>query len=239
MATNDASSLAVGQVQYALLCNDQGGVLDDILVSRLGEAEFLLVVNASNRLKVLDWFDERLAAELAGLKDGLRIEDRTLETVMIGVQGPEAASVVQPLVDLPLDQLKYYRSGPAHCEGADALVSRTGYTGEDGFELILPMEAGVRVWEKLAAQAEAGGIALAGLGARDTLRLEAGMPLYGHELDEDVNPLEAGLGRFVRLDKGEFVGRGGAGARWRKPGRRAGSSAWSCPIGPSPGRAAR
>lgn len=207
VATNDASSLAVGQVQYTLLCNEQGGVVDDILVSRLGEAELLLVVNASNRGKVLDWFDKRLAAELAGLRAGIEIEDRTRETVMIGVQGPEAAAVVQPLVELPLNQLKYYRAGPALCDGAEVLVSRTGYTGEDGFELILPVEAGIRVWERLASQAEAGGIALAGLGARDTLRMEAGMPLYGHEITEDVNPLEAGLGRFVRLDKGEFVGR--------------------------------
>lgn len=216
LATNDASKLAVGQVQYSLICNLDGGIRDDILVYRLGDGEYLLVVNASNRTKVLGWMDELLGgvgpAEGAQVgaplqKAGVAITDRTLETVMVGIQGPASASILQPLTDLPLESLRYYRGAPGKVMGAEGYLSRTGYTGEDGFEVILPIEAGRRLWQRLEKDAAAAGGGLAGLGARDTLRLEAGMPLYGHELGEGTNPFEAGLDRYVELGKPELVGR--------------------------------
>ncbi|MDA8218874.1 MAG: glycine cleavage system aminomethyltransferase GcvT [Dehalococcoidales bacterium] len=206
--TNDVLSLAVGQSHYSLLCNPQGGIKDDVLVYRLAESEYLLVTNASNREKVLAWLgalkDERVRHNGFG---ETRWADRTLETAMIAVQGPASPEVLQPLTNANLAGLKYYRSEEGSFGAETGLISRTGYTGEDGFEVILPAEAGIRLWEQLAAEARAGKAALAGLGARDTLRLEAGLPLYGHELDESVNPYEVGLGRFVRPDKGAFVGR--------------------------------
>lgn len=207
-ATNDVLRLVPMQVQYSLLCNRQGGVRDDILIYRLGPSEYLLVVNAANRLKVIGWLEE-IEAELVGPRAAadVVIEDRTLETVMIGVQGPGSRDVLQPMAGMPLDDLGYYRAANCSVMDAPALVSRTGYTGEDGFEVILPVEAGVRLWRRLGEVAESGAVALAGLGARDTLRLEAGMVLYGHELDEDINPMEAGLSRFVHLEKPRFVGR--------------------------------
>ncbi|MHB0869830.1 MAG: glycine cleavage system aminomethyltransferase GcvT [Chloroflexota bacterium] len=236
LATNDVEKLAIGQVQYSMICNREGGVRDDILVYRLGargpgggaqgpalrtwagetpalpggtgDGDYLLVVNASNRLKVLGWMDEILG-ELRGRGGPVEvtIEDRTLETVMIGVQGPSSAALLQPLADLPLEGLRYYHGTPGRVMGAEGYLSRTGYTGEDGYEVILPEEAGRRLWQRLAEVASGGAVALAGLGARDTLRLEAGMPLYGHELGEGINPFEAGLGRYVKLEQPELVGR--------------------------------
>ncbi|MGE5618535.1 MAG: glycine cleavage system aminomethyltransferase GcvT [Sphingomonadaceae bacterium] len=232
VTSNDVEKLAVGQVQYSLICNRQGGVRDDILVYRLGgesaaltpvnvpsgtftpserergDEGYLLVVNASNRVKVLGWMGELLdELRTRGGPADVAIEDRTLETVMIGVQGPSSMEVLQPLSYLPLGQLRYYHGAQGRVVGVEGYVSRTGYTGEDGFEVILPVEAGRRLWQKLSEAASSGAVALAGLGARDTLRLEAGMPLYGHELGEDVNPFEAGLGRYVKLEKAELVGR--------------------------------
>lgn len=208
LTTNDLSKLAVGQVQYSLLCNRLGGVRDDILVYRLADSEYLLVVNASNRTKVLAWMDEIRTSSFkdADVSDFL-IDDRTLGTVMIGIQGPQSERVLCTLTDTALQQLRYYHVSSANVAGEEGLVSRTGYTGEDGFEVILPVEAGIRLWRELSKRVATGEVALAGLGARDTLRMEAGMPLYGHELDETIDPLEAGLSRFVRIDKGDFIGR--------------------------------
>ncbi len=207
LATNDVEKLALGQVQYSLICNREGGVRDDILVYRLGDSDYLLVVNASNRLKVLGWMEEVLGGLAGAGKAELSIRDRTLETVMVGVQGPSSVSLLQPYVELPLEGLRYYHGAPSRVVGAEGYVSRTGYTGEDGFEAILPAEAGRQLWQQLAQVASTGAAALAGLGCRDTLRLEAGMPLYGHELEESINPFEAGLGRYVHPEKPELVGR--------------------------------
>jgi len=207
LATNDVRKLEAGQVQYSLICNRSGGVHDDILVYRLGDSEYLLVANASNRSKVLGWMGQAKS----WLKDekgsaSVEIEDQTLDTVMIGVQGPRSQAMLQPLVSLPLDSLSYYRTTLGSVSGMEGLISRTGYTGEDGFEVIVPADAGQSLWEQLSRAVERQDGALAGLGARDTLRLEAGMPLYGHELDETINPLEVGLDRFVHLEKAELVG---------------------------------
>jgi aminomethyltransferase len=208
LATNDVSRLAVGQAQYSLICNREGGVRDDVLVYRLGDGEYLLVVNASNRGKILGWMHEILL-ELRDREGGAQVSitDRTVETVMVGIQGPSSTALLQPLTDLPLESLGYYRSTTADVMGSESFVSRTGYTGEDGFEVIVPVDAGRRLWKRLERDAPVLGGGLCGLGARDTLRLEAGMPLYGHELGEDVNPFEAGLGRYVHLEKAELVGR--------------------------------
>lgn len=208
LTTNDLSKLAIGRAQYSLLCNRAGGVRDDILVYRLADSEYLLVVNASNRIKVLGWIEDIKASSFkdAGASD-FTVDDRTLETVMVGIQGPQSESVLRSLTDIELKQLRYYHVSQANVIGEKGLVSRTGYTGEDGFEVILPVDAGIRLWRELSKRVATGEVALAGLGARDTLRMEAGMPLYGHELDETINPLEVGLSRFVRMDKGAFVGR--------------------------------
>lgn len=208
LATNDLSKLAVGQVQYSLICNREGGVRDDILAYRLGDGEYLLVVNASNRPKILGWMDEVLSDLRSRARSvQVTITDRTLETAMVGVQGPSSMALLQPLTDLPLAGIGYYHGAPARVIGVEGYISRTGYTGEDGFEVVLPGGASRELWQRLEQAAPGVGGALCGLGARDTLRLEAGMPLYGHELGEGVNPFEVGLDRYVHPDKPELVGR--------------------------------
>jgi aminomethyltransferase len=203
LSTNDAASLAPGQAQYGLLCNEQGGILDDTVAYNLDD-RYLLVVNASNRLKILAWIERQRTAGHVG-----EVEDATLETTMIGFQGPLAEAALQPLSDVDLAALRYYGSQRGQVASIQALVARTGYTGEAGFELVVSAGEGPRLWQVLSElkQPTSAGPALCGLGARDTLRLEAGMALYGHEIDEQTNPFEAGLERVVKHDKGEFVGR--------------------------------
>ncbi|MBI2320147.1 MAG: glycine cleavage system aminomethyltransferase GcvT, partial [Betaproteobacteria bacterium] len=201
-ATNDASRLAPGAAHYSLVCNEQGGIIDDVLVYRLPD-RWRLVVNADNR--------DRVVRHLTELRDRLGFEtelrDDTLATGIIGIQGPESLGALQPHVEGDLDALGYYRFletrlGPEP-GGAAVSVSRTGYTGEDGFEITVDAVDATALWQRLMTDER---VRPVGLGARDTLRLEAGMPLYGHEIADDVNPYEAGLGRAVKLDKGWFVG---------------------------------
>ena len=205
--TNDVLGMAIGQARYSPLCDHDGGVLDDVLIYRLSENEYMVVVNAANRTKILEWFARLHSDGIPGGAGEMSFEDRTISTVMLGVQGTDSQELLQRLTDMPLDELRYYRATSGQVNGDEATVSRTGYTGEDGFELVLPADAGRRLWQRFQVWAADGALALAGLGARDTLRLEAGMPLYGHELSESINPLEAGLARFVRLEKPKFVGR--------------------------------
>src|SRR5215218_2124509 len=202
LTTNDASRLAAGRAQYSLICGDQGQILDDIIVYNLGD-QWLLVVNASNRTKILAWIAEQQAGPLVGTD--ATIHDATFETAMIGFQGPESERLLQALVDVPLATLRYYAALSGTVAGRPALIARTGYTGEDGFELIVSAADGPPTWDTLLEPR--GGVepVAAGLGARDTLRLEAGMALYGHEIDEDCNPFEAGLGRVVKLAKGDLA----------------------------------
>jgi aminomethyltransferase len=159
-------------------------------------------VNASNREKILAWLQSHLQAS-----DYVKLTDRTTETAMIAVQGPKAIACAQPLVDVDIAGLAYYTGSEAMIGGQRGIVSRTGYTGEDGCELIVPAEAAVSVWEQVLANGKDGGAMAVGLGARDTLRLEAAMPLYGHELSEQINPIQAGLAFAVSLEGREFVGR--------------------------------
>src|SRR4051812_13341250 len=198
----DPRGLAVGRAQYSMICAPDGGVIDDLIVYRLGPERFLVVANASNATVVSD----ELAARLVRWRAVL--DDRSLATSLVAIQGPRAAEILAPLTDIDLDGLRYYAIAEGQVAGIRALVARTGYTGEDGFEVFVEWGRGPAVWEALAAAGEGAGVIACGLGARDTLRLEAGMPLYGNELDRDTNPFEAGLGRVVKLDKpGDFIGR--------------------------------
>ena len=201
VTTNHVAKLVPGQIQYSLMVDEQGGVLDDILVYRLPSGEFAVVCNASNRLKVVAQFEAQ-----KGGRDA-RLIDKTLDTAMIAVQGPAALATLSRLFDAPLTDVSYYYCVEGEILGAKALASRTGYTGEDGFEIVIPNEKAEAVWDALLDTGRVFGILPCGLGARDTLRFEAAMPLYGHEMDESVSPFDTGLGWAVKLKKGEFVGR--------------------------------
>lgn len=200
LLTNSVAQLKEGQIRYALVCNRNGGVLDDVLVYRFPE-EYLLVVNASNRQKIVEWIE----AHRSGFD--VEVKDETTERFMLALQGPASIDVLAPHVDFDLTAMKYYTAVTTPVAGAEAIVSRTGYTGEDGFEIIVPNTAAVWVWGELIESGKEFDLKPCGLGCRDTLRLEAGMPLYGHELDETIDPLTAGLGFAVKLDAGEFIGR--------------------------------
>jgi aminomethyltransferase len=196
VVTCDVSTMKDFQARYGLVCNDTGGILDDVLVYRWPYG-WSMVVNASNREKIVSWF--------AGHKGNRNVEiaDRTVATVMIAVQGPKALEACRGLTEADAGLLTYYHAAATRCMGQQCVVSRTGYTGEDGVEFMIGAEAGVALWEELVRR----GAVACGLGARDTLRLEAAMPLYGHELGEDSDPIQAGLGRSVKFDKGDFIGR--------------------------------
>jgi len=210
LVTRDISDLKPGGIRYALVTNDRGGVKDDVLVYHLqdagGGSYYLMVVNASNRLKIIEWIEQQLAARQSAPAD-LSYADLTHDWAMIAVQGPAALALVQPLVDYDLETLKYYTGVEARIAGHGGIVSRTGYTGEDGVELIVGHGAVEKLWTSLLEAGRERGALPCGLGARDTLRLEAGMPLYGHELNEDLNPLQAGLKFAVSLDKAPYPGR--------------------------------
>lgn len=189
-----------GQIRYSLVTNDAGGILDDVLVYHLddrGGSYRLLVVNASNREKIVGWIESHLSG-----RGDVSMTDLTLELAMLAVQGPKALDLAQPLVDVELHKLKYYTGSHARIAGTAGIVSRTGYTGEDGCELVVPAAEASSIWQRLV---EAGATP-AGLGCRDTLRLEAGMPLYGHELNEQIDPLQAGLAFAVNLEGRQFIG---------------------------------
>jgi aminomethyltransferase len=195
------SAIAPGRARYMMICAEDGGVLDDLVVYRTGDLEYLVVANASNTATVMAALSDRAAAFSA------QVTDATEQYALIAVQGPEAAGILAPLTDVPLDGLKYYAGHDGTVAGRRAWVARTGYTGEDGFELFTAAGDAEAVWTALASAGEPAGLVPAGLAARDTLRLEAGMPLYGNELGPDMTPYDAGLGRVVKLDKpGGFVG---------------------------------
>lgn len=198
------STMKLGQAKYTLLLAENGGILDDVIVYRLGDTNYLVVANASNCATVLEQLQQRVAGFDA------TVVDESSETALIAVQGPASAEIVSAagIESEPLDGLKYYRAMEGIFEGEDILIARTGYTGEDGFELYVPNHAAVSLWETLARVGESKGLQLCGLAARDTLRLEAGMPLYGNELGLDWLPEQAGLGKVVALTKDEdFIGR--------------------------------
>jgi aminomethyltransferase len=198
--TRNIGSAKPGMCRYSHMCNERGGILDDVIVSCF-EDHYLVVCNASNREKLLGWWDQQRSGY------NVEIKDRTMETAMVAIQGPEALETLGQVLPIPLGELKRYRFLTGNIMGADYYVARSGYTGEDGVEIILPANIGLMALRMLVSQSAERGrpIRAAGLGCRDTLRLEAGMPLYGHELSEDWDSITAGQGWAVDLTK-EFVG---------------------------------
>jgi aminomethyltransferase len=205
LCTRRIENMDLGQVRYSLMCNEDGGILDDVLVSRLespsSKQYFLMVVNAGNHEKIVRW----IQPHLADFPD-VEFHDVTEQTAMIAVQGPKAIETCTALLPPTALGLGYYRAVVTDQMKKPCIVSRTGYTGEDGLELIVRSEDAPRVWENLMLAGRAHGIVAAGLGARDTLRLEAAMPLYGHELSEEVDPIQAGLGFAVQTKGRSFIG---------------------------------
>ena len=200
---SDPTAMDIGQAQYSMLCDDDGGIVDDLILYRLADDRLLVVCNASNRDAVvaqLNDIHERgsFAAELDDVSD---------RTALVAPQGPLAAGILGALTDTDVDAIANYHAVPGTVAGVECLIARTGYTGEDGFELFCAGGDAVALWRAVAAAGAPRGMVPCGLGARDTLRLEAGMPLYGNELDRETNPYEVNFGRVVKLDKGDFVGR--------------------------------
>jgi len=214
VTTNDVSALVPGQAQYSMLPLPNGGVLDDILVYRApegaltaygpaGRGAYFIVVNAANMDRDVAWLKEHLAER--GFQ--ATVEDISPQTGMIAIQGPHAVEITKRLTSDPVDELGYYHWGPATVAGIPLMIGRTGYTGEDGYEAFPEIERAGELWDALLEAGVDLGLKPIGLGARDTLRLEAGMPLYGQELSEEISPYEAGLGYAVKLKKGDFIGR--------------------------------
>ena len=204
LVTNDASKLYDGRAMYTAMCKPDGGIVDDLLVYRLAEDHYMLVINASNIDKDFAWMQ-------ANNPMGATLDNRSQDIALMAIQGPKAMAIVQPLTDVPLDGIKYYHFEelPAGSFfGADfAILSHTGYTGESGLEIYCDADKAVDVWNALMDAGAAHGLKPAGLGARDTLRLEAGFCLYGNDMDEQTNTYEAGLGWITKPDKDDFVGR--------------------------------
>jgi aminomethyltransferase len=202
MMTNDVSKLKVGQAQYTAMCYEDGGTVDDLLIYKRDEGNYLLVVNASNLEKDLEWMNKHKTSDV-------EIEDKSDNYALLALQGPLAEKTLQKLTSIPLNEIKFFRfQENVQICGQNVLISRTGYTGEDGFELYASPESIVVLWEAILMAGESDGVVPAGLGARDTLRFESGLPLYGQELSQDISPLEAGLGFVVKLNKEEdFIGK--------------------------------
>ncbi|RKZ27691.1 glycine cleavage system aminomethyltransferase GcvT [bacterium] len=198
--TNDASRLEVWQAQYSAMLYENGGIVDDLLVYRLPD-KYLLVVNASNIDKDFQWLQSQLP------QSGVELINASDEVGQLAVQGPNAQKVLQKLTDLDLEKILYYHATEGEIAGEKMLISRTGYTGEDGFELYMPPQVGEKIWDAIMEAGADFNIKPCGLGARDTLRLEMKYLLYGNDMDESINPYEAGLGWITKLEKGEFIGR--------------------------------
>ncbi len=204
LVSNDASKLADGQAQYSALTTPEGTVIDDLLVYRFAEDHLLLVVNAGTTDKDWDWISSHHREE------NVELQNRSADYCQIAVQGPDALSILQQLTTVPLDEIKYYHFTEDKVDGVEAIVSRTGYTGEDGFEIYAAADKAEQLWKRILDAGKYGeehGVLPCGLAARNTLRLEAGMCLYGHEIDETTTLLEANLGWICKLNKGEFIGR--------------------------------
>ncbi len=201
LVPNDVARLAVQQALYTQLCLPTGNVIDDLLIYHLAEQHYMLVVNAGNINKDFAWVQEQTQHF-----QNVTVSDQSGTTALLAIQGPLAQDILQTLTQIDLKELRYYRFVADEVDGIYCIVSRTGYTGEDGFELYCSSADVVKLWTDLLQAGKPHGLVPAGLGARDTLRLEAGLCLYGHELDEQTNPLEARLGWTVKLNKGNFIG---------------------------------
>lgn len=207
IVTRRTDNLKPGQARYALVTNEQGGILDDVLVYHLvdgnGVSYRMMVVNAGNREKIVDWIGQHLAK----FEGDVSFHDSTHDWAMIALQGPLSPELLAPLTDTDLDAMRYYTITETTIAGHEGKISRTGYTGELGFEIILDADAATGLWEQLYAVGKDRGVVPCGLGSRDTLRFEAAMPLYGHELSETINPFQAGLQFGVDLEKRDYPGR--------------------------------
>lgn len=202
LVTNDVSKAAAGRIIYSPMCYPDGGTVDDLLVYKMGENVYLLVVNAANTEKDCEWITEKCRGRQ------VNVRNVSEEYAQIAVQGPKSEELVQKLVNTDIKGLKFYHFLPeTEVCGIAAILSRTGYTGEDGFEIYISPDKALQVWNSILEAGSDIGIKPIGLGARDTLRLEAALPLYGHELSEKITPVEARLNRFINMDKGEFIGR--------------------------------
>lgn len=204
LLTNDVHSLYDGRALYSVMCHEDGGIVDDLLAYRLGENEYMLVVNAANREKDLAWMIQNNPAKAD-------IEDASDKLALIAIQGPRSAAVVERAFDIRIEKLKYYHFRPLYAgplaNARFGLLSRTGYTGERGYEIYCDADAATSVWEALMQAGKQDDLHPCGLGARDTLRIEAGFCLYGHDITDETNPLEAGLGWLTKLDTDDFIGR--------------------------------
>ena len=204
ITSNDVSKLVDGQAQYSALTTPQGTVVDDLVICRFAADHLLLVVNASTTEKDWEWIQSHHAGESVELKNV------SADYCQLALQGPDAQTILQKLTDVPLAEIKYYHFTPGRVDGIDGIVSRTGYTGEDGFEIYAPADRAEQLWNKILDAGDTGsptGVLPCGLAARNTLRLEAGMALYGNDIDETTTLLEANLGWICKLDKGDFTGR--------------------------------
>ena len=201
LTTNDVTKLVDGQAQYSALTNETGGVVDDLLVYRFDEGKLLLVVNAGTTDKDWDWITSHKGTE------NITLTNASKDYCQIAIQGPRAVEIAQKLTDEKLDEIKYYHFTVGKFDGVDAIISRTGYTGEDGFEIYADPKYAAQIWDKFLETGAEYGVLPCGLAARNTLRLESAMSLYGHELSDDISPLEANLGWICKLNKGDFTGR--------------------------------
>ncbi len=202
ITTNDVTKLIDGQAHYSALTNESGGVVDDLLVYRFDEDKLLLVVNASTTGKDWEWITSRVKGD-----ENITLTNASKDYCQIAVQGPRALEIAQKLTDENLSEIKYYHFTVGKFDGVDAIISRTGYTGEDGYEVYAAAEFAEQIWNDLLEAGAEFGILPCGLAARNTLRLESAMSLYGHELSDDISPLEANLGWICKINKGEFTGR--------------------------------
>lgn len=202
IATNDVSKLKDGQAQYTAMCYEDGGTIDDLLIYKRSDEDYLLVVNASNIEKDVKWLEQHAAQDV-------EIDDQSDRWALLALQGPKAEAILQRLTDEPLADIRFFRfKDDVSLAGETVMISRTGYTGEDGFEIYCTPESAVNLWEKILQEGKEDGLVPAGLGARDTLRFEAGLPLYGQELSKDISPLEAGIGFAVKVGKEpDFIGK--------------------------------
>lgn len=200
IATNDVTKLKDGMIQYTAMCYEDGGTVDDLLIYRFNDRQFLLVVNATNTGKDHEWLvqNKRWDVEIADVSNNY---------TQIALQGPKSIEIFKKLTKMDLDEIKFYRFATGNVDGVEMIVSKTGYTGEDGLELYFENSSAERIWNDLMEAGKADGLKPVGLGARDTLRLEMGFSLYGHELSKEISPLEAGIGWVVKLKAGDFIGR--------------------------------
>lgn len=201
VTSNDVKKVTDFQAQYTLLCNNKGGVVDDVIIYKFSDEHFLFCVNASNSDKDFAWIKKEED------KFDVEVSDKSPEYSQIAIQGPDSKTILSEAIEQSLDNIKKFRFDVLNWKGFEMIVARTGYTGEEGFEIFLPWEGAPSLWKSLMESGSKFEIKLCGLAARDTLRIEMGYSLYGHEIDEDINPLEAGLERYIKLNGDDFIGR--------------------------------